>query len=289
MEKHSKQILGAILILAGLALTALGVKMLFGPNQYAATVRIRIEIKGDGDGQSLTHAVIEPAFDPYFIQITYEIIQSHLVLSNVVVSMNLNESWGKLSGVGAPLETTQSIAIIQKHLRLAPVKGTKHIAITYTSSDPNEAALIANAIAESYCKYREETGWKHTSGLKVLQRKLQEEEKQISVMQTNVEQLRQKFEIQNDTITNQLQEQQPYWQARKQLEAMLNHREILKQRVSIEEFETKIPIPKMAQIIDRAEPPKSPSSPNRILGAFEAALGLFLLCGGVLLLKPARD
>jgi hypothetical protein len=39
MEKPSKQILGVILIFAGFAFTVLGVKILFGPDEYAATAK----------------------------------------------------------------------------------------------------------------------------------------------------------------------------------------------------------------------------------------------------------
>jgi uncharacterized protein involved in exopolysaccharide biosynthesis len=292
MEKHRKQILGVILIFAGLALTVLGVKMLFGPNQYSATARVFIvsDHSGGDDPNFDPRGMKQTLYDPYFIQTTFELIQSHLVLSNVVLRLALNQKWDERIAGGSALTVQQSMGIIKKHLTLSPVKGYHLISVAYTSSDPNEAALLANAIAEGYLDYHTESQKRYSIlGLKVWQKQLQAAEEQIPVMQTNVEQLRQQFEIQNDASANHLREQRPYWEAKQQLEAMLRSRDILKQNISSEESGVNIPKFQMVQIVDRAEPPRSPAGPNRTLGAVEAALGLVFLCGGVFLFKPVRD
>jgi uncharacterized protein involved in exopolysaccharide biosynthesis len=292
MEKHSKQIFGVILIVAGLALTVLGVKMLFGPNQYSATVRVfTVSDHSGGDDPNFDpRRPTRAMYDPYFIQTKFELIQSHLVLSNVVLRLALNQKWGERTAGGSALTVQQSMTIIKKYLTLSPVKGYHLISLAYTSADPNEAALIANAIADGYLDFYIERQKRYLIlELKVWQKQLQAAEEQIPVMQTNVERLGKQFEIQNDTVTNQLPEQQPYWDARQRLEAMLKSCDVLKQKIIDEELESKNPKFQMVQIVDRAEPPKSPSSPNRMLGAVEAALGLVFLCGGTFLLKPARD
>ena len=59
------------------------------PESYASTARIKVESDAPAAaGQS-------PAYDPYFIQTTFEIIQSELVLGPAVEKLKLNEKWGK--------------------------------------------------------------------------------------------------------------------------------------------------------------------------------------------------
>ena len=55
------------------------------------------------------------------------------------------------------LTTDQTMEILRQRLQLAPVKNTKLIAITVYSDDKNEAAQMANAVAEAYRDYRVQT------------------------------------------------------------------------------------------------------------------------------------
>jgi uncharacterized protein involved in exopolysaccharide biosynthesis len=290
MEKHIKQFFGAVFILVGLALVVPGLIMLFGPDQFAATVKVKVEIDIDESSHSAPSRS-QTMYDPYFIQTTFEIIQSHLILSNVVVSVDLNNKWGKRMADGSALTTQQSMAIIQQHLKLDSVRGTKLITITYYSRDPNEAAQIPNAIAKSYHNYRSEARNRYaSSGLKILQEQFESETKQILALQANVEKLHQELGVQDTGATNRLPEQQPYWEAKEQLETIENLHVLLKKKIDEgkKDFLT-TRYSSLVQITDPAETPKRPVGPNRTLGAVEAALGLLLLCGGVFLLKPARD
>ena len=67
--------------------------------------------------------------------------------------MNLNEEWGRKYFNGETLKTSESLKILKGRLSLAPVRGTKFVAITVYSDNPREAAQIANAIAEAYQQY----------------------------------------------------------------------------------------------------------------------------------------
>src|SRR5690348_3794814 len=64
------------------------------PESYASTARIKVENDvTDISGMSGSPAL--SGYDPYFIQTTFEIMQSQLVLSNVIATLNLNAEWGK--------------------------------------------------------------------------------------------------------------------------------------------------------------------------------------------------
>src|ERR1035437_6108079 len=169
---------------------------------------VESEVHNSGSGMS---------YDPYFIQTTFEILQSQLVLSNAIATLNLNEAWGRKYFNGKTLKTAETMEIIKRRMNLAPVRGTKLIAISFTSEDPNEAAKVPNAIAEAYRDFHINQRRELTKkGLEVLQWQFQDEEKKISVQQTNVEQLRQKFGIQDIAPTNQSPEQQPYWDKKRE-------------------------------------------------------------------------
>ncbi len=122
------------------------------PESFASTCKIKVE----NDPPNVPSATNSPAtaYDPYFIQTEFEIIQSQLVLSNVIASLNLNVEWGKKYFRGETLKTTETMEILRGRMRLTPVRNTKLIAITVYSDDKNECALIANSVADSYRIYR---------------------------------------------------------------------------------------------------------------------------------------
>jgi polysaccharide biosynthesis transport protein len=186
--------LGFTLLLAGLALCGTGLGLLLSPAQYQATTKIKLETDGpDVNGQV--------SYDAYFIQTELEIIQSPLVLSNVVESLNLNVVWGKKYGNGNPFKTVKSIKRLHSRIKLEPVRNTILLEISFSDHDPNEAAGIANAIAKAYSDYRMER-WRQLTigGIKMLEEKYQKEKEQIQVVQTNVDLQRRNSTIQNDDL-----------------------------------------------------------------------------------------
>ncbi len=305
MEIRRATILGFTLFMAGLVLCGVGLWLLLSPAQYRATARIEL-IPQATDIPPIDN--FNPS-DPYFIQTEFEIIQSQAVLGKVINSLNLNVEWGKKYAGGGTLTTNESIAVLKKHLNLGIVRNTSLIGISFTSEDPNEAARVANAIAEAYQDYRLEFRRQLTlKGIEVLQQKYQEEEKKIQIQQTNVDLLRVKLKIQDDTSpssfqpsstlgniliadygvgTNALAEQ-PYWESKRKLENMLDFHKVLAAKITAEKLDLQIPRTSMVQIVDAAQPPKMPAGPNRPLGAALLAIGLFPTVGGFLMLKSAR-
>ena len=87
-------------------------------------------------------------------------------------------------------------------MSLSPVRNTKLIGITVYDEDKNEAARIANAIADAYKEYRINVHSLQTAGgIKVLENKFQTEEQQIQTVQSNVDYLRKELKI-NDNDPN---------------------------------------------------------------------------------------
>ncbi len=169
------------------------------PESYASTTSVKIENEGSIISGFNTRAATEYSYDPYFIQTTFEIIKSQMVLSNVIASMNLNEKWGKKYFNGEMLKTTETLEILKGRMGLAPVRNTKLISITVFSEDKNEAADLANSIAEAYKKYRVDNNRQIAStGLEVLQKQYLEESNRIQEIQTRVDTMRQDLGINDD-------------------------------------------------------------------------------------------
>ncbi len=122
------------------------------PESFASTCRIKVE-------QNLNQNTNNTAYDPYFIQTEFEVLQSQVVLERVISKLNLNVEWGKKYINGESLKTAESMGILKGRLTLSPVRGTKLIAITVYSDDRNEAAVLANAIAEAYQQYSVEKNY----------------------------------------------------------------------------------------------------------------------------------
>src|ERR1700679_761017 len=159
------------------------------PEAYSSTTRIKVEPDNESDinptqpGQT---AASSP-FDPYFIQTTFEIMQSEVVLSNVIATLDLNDKWGKKFNNGETLKTSETMLILKNSMVLNPVRNTKLITIMVYSDDPKEAAQIANTEAEAYTDYRVQT-WQDltATGLKALQDQYAAEEQQILTAQSHV-------------------------------------------------------------------------------------------------------
>ncbi|MGD0207302.1 MAG: polysaccharide biosynthesis tyrosine autokinase [Verrucomicrobiota bacterium] len=174
------------------------------PESYASTARIRIEPDIISDIRGVGGEVPYTSYDPYFIQTEFEIIQDRVVLGKVIEALNLNVEWGKKYFGGETLKTPETMEFLKRRMSLMPVRNTKLIEITVYSEDKNDAARLANAIAEAYRNYRLDLRRQLTrNGIKVLEDQFESEGEQIQAVQTNVDNLRKELSI-NDSDPNSM-------------------------------------------------------------------------------------
>jgi polysaccharide biosynthesis transport protein len=171
------------------------------PESYSSTARIKVDPDvTDIPGLAQTQSYIP--YDPYFIQTAFEIIQDQVVLDPVIKNLNLNVEWGKKYAGGEVLQTSETMELLKKRMSLNTVRNTKLIEITVYSEDKDEAARIANAIAEAYKNYRLSLVINQSEGgIKVLEDRFKDEEQQIQAEQKKVDDLRKELGI-NDTDPN---------------------------------------------------------------------------------------
>jgi polysaccharide biosynthesis transport protein len=179
-----------------IAITATVVTFIL-PESYSSTARIEINPDSmdiTGVGGNMPSSSYMP-YDPYFIQTEFEKMQSEKVLGRVIAALDLNDVWGKKNG-GAPLKTEDTIELLKQRMRLTPERSTKLIDITVYSEDKDEAARLANAIAQAYQEYRLELRNTNTlNGIRVLQKEFDSEEAQIATARSNVDYLRKNLNI----------------------------------------------------------------------------------------------
>ena len=125
------------------------------PESFASTARIKVD-----PDQSSAAILSQPqarsgSYDPYFIQTEMEILQSELVLDRVIDSLNLNRAWGKKFNAEGPLKTSESRMILKRMIEIRPVRNTSLVEVSVFSDNKEEAATIANTMAESYRAYRQ--------------------------------------------------------------------------------------------------------------------------------------
>jgi capsular exopolysaccharide synthesis family protein len=174
------------------------------PESYASTARIRIEPDTISDIRGVGDVMPYAAYDPYFIQTEFEIIQDRVVLGKVIESLNLNEVWGKKYFGGEMLKTPETMEFLKKRMSLMPVRNTKLIEITVYSEDKNDAARLANTIAETYRDYRLHLRRQLSlNGIKVLEDRFQSDGEQIEAIQIKVDTLRKELGV-NDSDPNSM-------------------------------------------------------------------------------------
>ena len=77
------------------------------PPTYMSLSRIAVEKDTSDIAPLMGVQAAQSSFDPYFISTEFEKIQSQVVLSNVVVSLNLQEAWKDDNG-GKPLDRVRA-------------------------------------------------------------------------------------------------------------------------------------------------------------------------------------
>jgi len=171
------------------------------PESFSSTARIKIE-RDQSDIPGLTERSFGGSYDPYFIQTEFEVIQSELILGKVVQQLDLGKEWGKKYANGETLKPTETITLLKSRMDLRPVRNTSLIEIRIYSERPDEAARLANAVANAYKEHRLSQKMQMSrGGIVALEERFKKHEKEIEEAQKKVNELREKLQI-PDAIAN---------------------------------------------------------------------------------------
>jgi capsular exopolysaccharide synthesis family protein len=165
------------------------------PESFSSTVRIKIE-HDQPDVNGMTERASMAGYDPYFIQTEFELIQSEVILGKVIDDLDLNKEWGKKYANGERLKTPETIALLKSRMDLRPVRNTSLVEIRVFSEKADEAAKIANAVAEAYKAHRHEQRMQLSKGgIKALEERFTEQEEKVKKAQQHVDDLRVQLNI----------------------------------------------------------------------------------------------
>lgn len=162
------------------------------PKYYASTVRVAIEKDMPDISPLFDYRQTTPVFDPFFITTEFEKIQSKTVLYSVITNrdLNLNSKWAARFHVPL-LKTPETYSILKKRIDVRQFRNTSLIEIRVMSEDKEEAAAIANKIAEAYKDWRlSQRMTAALKGIKSLQDQFEEYEKRVEKMQQDVAMMR---------------------------------------------------------------------------------------------------
>jgi len=165
------------------------------PESYSSTARIKIE-RDQSDISPITDRPVLGGYDPFFLLTEFEVIKSEIVLGKVIQDLDLNREWGRKYAGNEPLKTSETMALLKSKMDLRQVRNTSLIDIQVYSEKPEEAAKIANALAEAYQAHRLEERMRLTrGGIEALEKRWEEQERKVREAETNVDRLRQQLQI----------------------------------------------------------------------------------------------
>jgi succinoglycan biosynthesis transport protein ExoP len=168
------------------------------PKSYSSMVKISIEQDMpdvDAGGRGFLPGY-RPTPDPFFLQTEFQRIQSKPVLYRVIEELKLQEQWGRKYKQPGPLSRERTYAILKGSFAVSQSQNTTLVEIKAYSDNKDEAATIANTIAETY---KLERARRHDelvkNGIRVLREQLAEKEAAVSNQHAVVNRLRQELQI----------------------------------------------------------------------------------------------
>jgi capsular exopolysaccharide synthesis family protein len=186
-----KTVILAVFLLVVLTTTAVTFIL---PETYMSMARIEVG-KDTPDISSILQPQGPNSYDPYFIQTEFEKIRSTKVLHAVIEQLNLQNVWAKRWGT-PPLKVGEAYKILVGQIDLRQSRNTSLIEIRAYSDLKQEAADIANKIAEVYretrTKYRNELS---QGGIKALEDEYQKHYREVQALQSEVDKKRIELKI----------------------------------------------------------------------------------------------
>jgi capsular exopolysaccharide synthesis family protein len=162
---------------------------------YASYARISIDKdKVDVEGLNMERAV--SGYDPFFLQTEFEKITSQVVLDEVIRLLELQPKWSKRYLDGDSLSPLMVRKYLKSSLQVKLSRNTSLVEIWAYSEDKDEAAQLANTVAEVYkdsrLMQRRELKEK---GVQVLQTQLEKRKLELAELQANLNEIRKTNEI----------------------------------------------------------------------------------------------
>lgn len=155
------------------------------PKMYRSFTRI--SVRGDTPDVSVFGGEFTgQLYNPFFLRTQYEIIKSRPIMFQVITNLNLTVEFAK-DREEERVSGEEAFGILYNSVSVDQFRDTTLIMISATRKDPNEAARIANEVAEVYSNYR-------------LNLKRREVNRGLDAMRSEVFKQREKVEAAEDAV-----------------------------------------------------------------------------------------
>ena len=135
-----------ILAVAFLVVLSGTVYTLLLPNIYASSSRILVSEDTPEINPFTSYQSVQ-MYNPYFLRTQFEILTSKPILNEVIYRLDLQNEWGKDKKV---LTRDIALKILRNSINVFQQRDTSLIVINVKRDNPDEAADIANEIAQVY-------------------------------------------------------------------------------------------------------------------------------------------
>src|ERR1700758_769441 len=140
--------LGLVALIFSLVVIAVSATTLLLPKEYVSYTTIEIEPTPAGIFATTSTAYVN---DPKFTLTQAEIIARKGVLYPVIQRLDLEKRWARQ---GKHLSLEAAYSKLHSMLQPSEIRNTNLIQISVYSTDPEEAALLANTVAQEYIEQR---------------------------------------------------------------------------------------------------------------------------------------
>ncbi|QBG47549.1 hypothetical protein EGM51_09145 [Verrucomicrobia bacterium S94] len=188
--RSRKEIVLAVAILVVLTGT---VYTLMLPSIYASSVRISVSEDAPEINPFAVQQSYYSSYNPYFLRTQFEILTSKPILYEVINRLNLQEEWGN---DGEKLSRDVAHKILANSIDVFQQRDTTLIVINVRRDDPEEAADIANELAEVYRDSRLDLAIKTARGaIDKIDEALKEQARRVEAVEEKVQQIRESLDI----------------------------------------------------------------------------------------------
>jgi succinoglycan biosynthesis transport protein ExoP len=145
---------GIVLLSFLLVVITAAVTTYFQPRKFKSSITMELRMPTDDPKVFKDSSGGIPGSDPRFAPTQFEIIQSKEVLYPVIESLDLQKKWA--GETGQPIPREFAYGKLRSMLSLRQIRGTELLELDVTSTSPDEATKIVNAVAESYQEARKQ-------------------------------------------------------------------------------------------------------------------------------------
>ncbi len=190
--RSRKEIILAVMLLV-LVTTVLYAYSL--PPKYRAQARILV--REDVLDVPVFEREFAGGWNPFFLKTQFEIIKSRPILYAVAANLDLARIWGEQYNASkAPLGKEDTLEVLSQSIEVAQSRDTSLIAILVKRENPEEAAKIANEVAEVYRDQRLTVKRNELKrGIDAIRSEVEKQRERVNAQEKEVERLRKELGV----------------------------------------------------------------------------------------------